>query len=283
MADIKKLLGKKYDIYFSKPDNINIWKTRILDNGMICILYYDYDEENFFTILVDENLNEILKVERLENDYSFSQFLIEGEYIFYNKAYDNIEIYNLDGEVFDTISIDDSFLEDTFDFCGSYGISSITVNKRNLIINYNFFVCERRKAVTDANDIVKGRGYPISYVLNLDLKFDVIKVESEGGDFSYTEKIDENGNQYVELNIVPDKGYSIKEIIVTDLNGNKIDVTNNKFYMPMSDVNVEVKYEKGEYLPIPDTFLSRSLTLSIIGLVLVGLGIYTFNYVRKVD
>ena len=56
--------------------------------------------------------------------------------------------------------------------------------------------------------------------------------------------------------------------------------------MPMTDVKVEVKYVNGEYLPIPDTFLSKSLTLIIIGLVLVGLGIYTINYVRgesKVD
>ena len=277
----KNLLGKKYDIYFSKPDNINIRKTSILDNGMICILYYDYDKENSFTLLVDENLNEILKFENLENDDSVPQFLIEGEYIFYNKAYDNIEIYNLDGELFDTISIDDSFLEDTSHFCGSYGISSITVNKRNLIINYNFYGCPKRIEVTDANDIVKTQAPPRSYILNLDLKFDVIKVESTGGDFTYTEKIDENGNEYVELNIVPDKGYSIKEIIVTDLNGNKIDVTDNKFYMPMSDVKVEVKYVNGEYLPIPDTFLGKSTTLILIGLILVSLGVYTINYVKN--
>ena len=73
----------------------------------------------------------------------------------------------------------------------------------------------------------------------------------------------------------------MKEIIVTDINGNRIDVTNNKFYKPMNDVRVEVKYVQGEYLPIPDTFLGKSITLILIGLILIGLGLYTVNYVKR--
>ena len=49
----------------------------------------------------------------------------------------------------------------------------------------------------------------------------------------------------------------------------------------MSDVKVEVKYEYGEYVPIPDTFLGKSVTLIFIGLILVSLGLYTINYVRQ--
>ncbi|MBQ8534519.1 MAG: hypothetical protein IJ463_02415, partial [Bacilli bacterium] len=74
---------------------------------------------------------------------------------------------------------------------------------------------------------------------------------------------------------------SVEEIIVTDANGERIEVTNNKFYRPLNDVKIEVKYVKGEYLPIPDTFLGKSVSLIIIGLVLVSLGFYTINYVRQ--
>ena len=113
------------------------------------------------------------------------------------------------------------------------------------------------------------------------LDFDIEKVNSTNGDFTYESKVDEDGRSYVELKIEPKKGYSVKEIIVTDVNGNKIEVTNNKFYMPLNDVKVEVKYEYGEYVPIPDTFLGKSVTLIFIGLILVSLGLYTINYVRQ--
>ena len=56
---------------------------------------------------------------------------------------------------------------------------------------------------------------------------------------------------------VDDNGNNVCEVY-------RIEVTNNKFIMPMSDVKVEVKYVKGEYLPIPDTFLSRSVSLILI-------------------
>ena len=51
--------------------------------------------------------------------------------------------------------------------------------------------------------------------------------------------------------------------------------------MPSSDVKIEVKYKGGEYVPIPDTFMSNSLKVSFIGLILVGLGFYTINYVKR--
>ena len=51
--------------------------------------------------------------------------------------------------------------------------------------------------------------------------------------------------------------------------------------MPSSDVVVSVTYKQGEYLPIPDTGLSQSITIILIGLILISLGAYTINYVRQ--
>ena len=130
-------------------------------------------------------------------------------------------------------------------------------------------------------DYGKERYVPEAITQVYSLIYDVDKVNSSSGDFTYEEVTGDDGNVYVELDIKPATGYTVKEIIVTDVNGNKIEVTDNKFIKPMNDVKVEVKYVYGEYLPIPDTFLGKSITLILIGLVLISLGIYTINYVRQ--
>ena len=94
-------------------------------------------------------------------------------------------------------------------------------------------------------------------------------------------KIDEFDREYVELKITPKDGYVIDEVIVTDVNGNKIEVTDNKFYMPSTDVKVEVKYKGGEYLPIPNTALSQNISFILIGIILIGLGMYTMNFIKR--
>ena len=237
-----------------------------------------YNDDKVYIKFIDKNLNELFSIENDSLNYNGYSVWVTDEYIYLSRENNKIEIYNFNGELYDFVEIDTSFLEDTTDICGNYNITKLYVDNRKVTLNYNFISCPKR---IDSNDIVKEREHPLSYVLNLDLKFDVIKVESEGGDFSYTEKVDEDGNHYVELNISIEDGYSVKEIIVTDINGERIEVTNNKFYMPFGDVNVEVKYVKGEYLPIPDTFLGKSVNLILIGLILISLGFYTINYVRQ--
>jgi hypothetical protein len=122
---------------------------------------------------------------------------------------------------------------------------------------------------------------PYHFTLKYSLEYDVETVTSSNGELSYETKVDEDGKSYVELKVVPKDGYSVEKIIVTDSNGNIIEVVNNKFYMPMNDVKIEVKYVEGEYLPIPDTFLGKSVSVILIGLVLISLGLYTINYVRQ--
>ena len=271
----KRILGKRYDIVYDKYKDEHVYKIDEFDNMYI---FDYYNDDKVYIKFIDKNLNELFSIENDSLNYNGYSVWVTDEYIYLSRENNKIEIYNFNGELYDFVEIDTSFLEDTSDICGNYNITKLYVDNRKVTLNYNFISCPSR---IDSNDIVKGRKQPISYVLNLDLKFDVIKVESEGGDFSYTEKVDEDGNHYVELNISTEDGYSVKEIIVTDINGERIEVTNNKFYMPFGDVNVEVKYVKGEYLPIPDTFLGKSVNLILIGLILISLGFYTINYVRQ--
>ena len=114
-----------------------------------------------------------------------------------------------------------------------------------------------------------------------DLDFDIEKVESSNGEFTYESKIDEDGKEYIELKITPKEGYSIENIIVTDASGNKIEVKNNRFYKPLNDVKIEVTYINGEYVPIPNTALNSNVTFILISVILIGLGLYVMNFVKR--
>ena len=51
--------------------------------------------------------------------------------------------------------------------------------------------------------------------------------------------------------------------------------------MPLSDVYVEVKFIKGEYIPIPNTALGQNISFILIGISLIGLGIYVSKFVKR--
>ena len=82
----------------------------------------------------------------------------------------------------------------------------------------------------------------------------------------------------VEVVLTPDFGWTVDSIIVRDADGNEIEVNDNKFIMPDSDVTIEVKFKKivEEIIENPNT-----AAISITGLVLLagGLGfIVNKNY-----
>ena len=156
------------------------------------------------------------------------------------------------------------------------------INDNKLFIAYIQEECPARIESFDASDLVNEEIETISFLtMAYNLDFDIEKVNSTNGDFTYESKVDEDGRSYVELKIEPKDGYSVKEIIVTDSNGNIIPVTSNRFYMPLNDVKVEVKYIEGEYLPIPNTALSQNLSFVLIGIILISLGMYTMKFVKR--
>ena len=49
----------------------------------------------------------------------------------------------------------------------------------------------------------------------------------------------------------------------------------------MNAVNIEIKYVNGEYVPIPNTALNSNVTFILISIILIGLGIYVMNFVKR--
>lgn len=60
----------------------------------------------------------------------------------------------------------------------------------------------------------------------------------------------EKTGDLVTINVEPKEGYEVEELIVTDKDGNKIEVKNNQFILPYGSVNVDVKF----YVINPNTF-----------------------------
>lgn len=98
----------------------------------------------------------------------------------------------------------------------------------------------------------------------------------------------------VKFTIIPDEGYVLAKVIVTDKNGNKVEFTENTFTMPTSDVTLEVEFlaeEKKEEVKeeeIKDVIVEEkenpnTSDIAIVGvslLALISLGVF-FNQRKK--
>ncbi len=73
----------------------------------------------------------------------------------------------------------------------------------------------------------------------------------------------------ITYKINPKEGYILKEIKVTDENGNTITITDDTFVMPNSDVKVEIIFEK----EIENPYTSAKDILLIVILFLIGLSL----------
>ena len=284
----KRILGKSYDVYKILTDR-GLYVNYITEyDGYFVVNYHDDTDGNDYTSVFDYECNEIVKYEVF---YALDvNIYIHDKIIYVMENSKKLELFKLDGTKIQTLNISHELIDENMssEYCTDIDPMVLKVVNNDLFIVYvpSEDGCRKRLSINDVTDYAKTIAYNPFFTLKYNLEFDINTVNSSSGDFTYEEKLDEDGRSYVELKVVPKNGYSVEEIIVTDINGERIEVTDNKFYKPANDVKIEVKYVQGEYIPIPDTFLSKSLTLIIIGLILVGLGIYTINYVRgesKVD
>ena len=276
----KSILGKSYDVYKILSDR-DLYVNYIKEYEGYYVVNYS-DSNDSFTSVFDYECNEILS---FEVHYPLDvNIYIYDKIIYVMEHSKKLDLYKLDGTEIQSFDISYDVIDDFMESNQCTYIDSFVLK----IVNNDLFInylpsdgCPRRLSINDAADLVKEIDSSQYFSLKFKLNFDIETVSSNNGEFTYETKVDEDGKSYVELKVVPKDGYSVEEIIVTDVNGDRIEVTNNKFYKPMNDVKIEVKYVQGEYLPIPDTFLGKSVSLILIGLILISLGFYTINFVRQ--
>lgn len=279
LNSVKKIMGKKFDIYnLLKEKNYEARRINVFDN--VSIVYYEDEEyyENF--LFLDKNNNIVFDYNSEQHDYLYAKEM-DG-LLYLSTVYNKIDVYTEEGKKVNTINIEsDYFDDDKYSVCGSYNLLDFDLYDHQLFVFLKFEYCPTRVESNGVSDLVNEKVSPPTYLyLNYDLVYDINKIDSDKGDFTYESKVDKDGNEYVELNIIPKKGYSVDKIIVTDLNGNNIEVKDNKFYMPMNAVNIEIKYIDGQYVEIPNTSLNKNISFLIIGFLLIGFGIYTIDYIK---
>ncbi|MBQ8534211.1 MAG: hypothetical protein IJ463_00815 [Bacilli bacterium] len=287
IEEIKKLIGIEYDIIKS-----------IFDANLAIDGYY-YDEDYYIVWCYNESYD-YYKVFNKDGELVYSlEFLYEDAYklhVYDDRIYlmtddTKIDIYDFDKKLLDSFDVSDKVYE--FHPNDDIFLDSFYIKDNNLIFLYAY---QNIEPVSDMGEGIKNRhdnksifdytkyeSNPDNYfALKYKLTHDMTLVtEKTGGSFTAERKVDEFDREYVELKITTQEGYVVNTITVKDIHGNEIEVIDNKFYMPGSDVVVSVTYKQGEYLPIPDTGLSQSITIILIGLILISLGAYTINYVRQ--
>ena len=115
-----------------------------------------------------------------------------------------------------------------------YELDTITVQDEegnNIAVNNNTFIMPK----TDAEITATFKHIKKSITLDC----------SEGGTVATNQSDNSSVNvgEKVTITLTPDENYELESIKVTDESGEEINVTNNEFTMPNSNVTVEVKYK----------------------------------------
>ena len=266
------LLGNKTELY-DLAVSLGITIYDIFEYDGYYIVYGKY-EDGVKYIIFDYDLN--ILYEAYNDNSSVIRMEIYNDKIYKITEGRFLEVLDMKGNLLFEYNLIESF-EDLYQDYEFY-LMKFEIVDNNLLLLYDHHM---PKASNDDYTNSTRSNYNDYLFLKYRISNDVEHVISNNGVSSSEKKIDEFDREYVELKIEPKEGYIVEQVIVTDDKGNKIDVKDNKFYMPSSDVKVEVKYKGGEYVPIPDTFLGKSVTLIFIGLILVGLGMYTISYVKR--
>lgn len=81
----------------------------------------------------------------------------------------------------------------------------------------------------------------------------------------------------VKINVVPNSGYKVKDILVRDSQGNRISVVNNEFVMPSNDVFISVNYE--ELVTNPETL---DIITIVVPVLFIGIIVFYRLYKKMI-
>ena len=269
------LLGKKYELY-EKCISLGISYLDIFEEGEYFNVSGEFNNSMRYLIFNDD-FDIIYETTGKYDD--FIRLHVDGDKIYKISNGRKLEIFKIGEEEceflyeFDLLESLENQVVDYY-----FYLIKFEIKDNILFLLYDRTMPKTSDSEYASTEKVRGNDYLfVKYRISGDVEF----ISSNNEEFVSEKKTDENDKEYVEFKITPKEGYIVDKIIVTDSDGKQIDVTDNKFYMPMNDVKIEVKYVQGEYLPIPDTGLGKSITLILIGTILIGLGLYTFNFVRQ--
>ncbi len=208
-----------------------------LEGNEIWHKHFNEDEDIYDVKLIDDYIVTLKNVIEEKNGQEYSLYYIV--------------VYDLEGNIVQTIENDSMYHQLTAidggfmvnDFNDKYGNTNLTNDPP-----INFY--------DNWLSVTKLEVYSLSYNINS-------KVNGEGVVEAPTNSL---AGQEVEFSVTPEIGWKLGEVVVRDANGNRIEVNDNKFIMPVSDVTIEVTFVT--IIENPNT-----AAISITGLVLLSLGL----------
>lgn len=114
---------------------------------------------------------------------------------------------------------------------------------------------------------------PVLTIPNKDISFR-IKTKTDGHGTIKSSKRTSKGGEEISFEIIPNKGYVLSLVKVTDSEGNKVTFTDNKFTMPNDNVLIEATFE------IENPLTSMFLPSSLIVLFLIAFAFFVKTLIR---
>ncbi len=212
------------------------------------------------------------------NYYAFTNVKLINDYIValgVGEYGSEIVIYDLDGKLVQTIESKNDgygFLASTKD---SFLVTNGTVGECSLPPKSINPVSQTLASSRYCEVLTNTEHYALPYNINVDLDGEA---EVNANEQSFAGKKE-------TIEVIPKEGYKVDSIIVTDSDGNVLEVEDNTFTMPASDVNVAIKIveieKEVEEPPVIENPNTNAFSITGIAVVAVGLGIVGIRYFKK--
>ncbi len=248
-----------------------------INDGMALVIagrYYSYD-----VILFDSNgdaniiINSSTHYNYVGSIYNNKVYLI---YISKDNSKYYLNKYNTSGTVLSSYDLND-IVGDALTLSSEYYLSDMYVDGEEILFaNYTDYCSSALELHATSITQTYSATNDCAYIVRLGIIYD-ITVETDGFGLIEVDKTGSYKEQKI-MQIVPEEGYMIKTLVITDADGNEIEYDSSySFVMPNSDIVITATFEKvtnpetGAVLPI----------LTLITLGSLGLGAYTYSKKNK--
>ena len=273
-------------MFFSGDENI---PNDIVDfnyqNGYLSIIYYDENEDKYGVTIFDKDME--LVFDDLVSSISIPHFLFRNDFFY---IFENILVseededgnpvtqlmmyeYNYKGEKngeFDLTMSSDSELRFDGNLIrwGREIYNVVPTDDGFLITTHTVVSLKAMDPTINEDDVINGTMPTIqkySFVYNVETK------ENDNGTILVDKTISKTGEEITYV-VEPKKGFRLDKVIITDEAGNVIEIKDNKFTMPSSNVIIEAVF----VVDNPNTGVFISIGASLL-FIIAAVGIVVLN------
>lgn len=282
---IKYLYGYKpfkYDEYISIPEEYYLYDYYKNDNNEKLIVYTDFDKSG--VKLFDDNIEEPI----FSKEYEFlDEFNITasfyGDYILVYTYTDKglLEIFDRAGNLKKKIEINLQSYEPV-------SLELHTMGDGFVLIRSNDNSRLKSPKLYSSKDIFIKDNTKVMYVPDHKYEFVYfgagLKVDTNTFGKGTVNLVNDNYNvgDVVSFKYAPDTGYVIDKVVVKDEQGNEIEVKDDTFVMPNSNVVIEVYFVESVVNPNTGVFMSIGASLLFI-IAAVGIVVLNRTKVQKYE